>query len=139
MLNKLKNNNLYDIFIQFSSNKKQFIEKRILVQLLKMKINYKLKNDISKIGCGGYFSYIFNNKGINSIFLIFFKNIKKLKKESIFFFGKNDFKQLGIENIEKVSEIKSNNICKQFKIDINKIKKISCGLNYTLMLIESLK
>jgi alpha-tubulin suppressor-like RCC1 family protein len=60
----------------------------------------------------------------------------KKKKESIFFFGNNTNKELGTDTISNIYTI-TNDILKNFNIEIKKIKKISCGWDHSLILIES--
>jgi alpha-tubulin suppressor-like RCC1 family protein len=74
-----------------------------------------------------------------SKFYFIYINYLFFKKESLFLFGKNENNQLGIENdkegIDKISTI-TNDILKNFKIDITIIKKISLGWNHNLILIK---
>jgi hypothetical protein len=65
--------NLSDItiFFDFENKKKKEIgfedendknkKTKNLIQMLKVKINQALKNEITHIGCGGYFSFIYDN------------------------------------------------------------------------------
>jgi hypothetical protein len=56
----------------------------------------------------------------------------------LFLFGSNYFKQLGIEGVNQVSTI-TNDIFKNFKIDPKKFRKIICGNENNLILIEGKK
>jgi hypothetical protein len=42
---------------------------------------------------------------------------------------------IGVEGVNLISTI-TNDILKNFKIEEKKIKKVSCGFNHTLILIE---
>jgi alpha-tubulin suppressor-like RCC1 family protein len=53
----------------------------------------------------------------------------------LFLFGDNRNKQLGIEDVYKLNTI-TNDIFKKFNIDKNKFKKIKCGYDHNLILIE---
>jgi alpha-tubulin suppressor-like RCC1 family protein len=57
------------------------------------------------------------------------------KKESLFLFGSNENNQLCFEGADKIFTI-TNDIFKTFKIDPKKIKKLSCGFSFSLILIE---
>jgi alpha-tubulin suppressor-like RCC1 family protein len=57
--------------------------------------------------------------------------------ESLFLFGSNEFNQLGIQEVEKVSTLKVD-FLKNIKNSEKKFKKISCGSNHSLILIEGI-
>jgi alpha-tubulin suppressor-like RCC1 family protein len=54
----------------------------------------------------------------------------------LFLFGKNNEKQLGVNDVDNISTI-TNDILNNFKINPKKIKKMSCGNNHNLILIKT--
>jgi hypothetical protein len=125
------NKNFFDLRINFYRKNKNYINLN-LIKLLKNNFNYP-KLIISNIDCGSNFSLIFNESIFYYLFLLFIE--KKIKKESLFLFGNNEFKQLGIEEVDLIPTI-TNDIIKNFKIETKKIKKFKCGGENMLILIE---